>query len=228
MTVSDTMNAPANPKTGLHRAISHNSNGNTTASGSNESQDPVGCVIAIQPIRARSESTPMASMASARDGGLRQTWPRPITSGATITIPTPSDKNHARQTSQYGAAVWNRVIVAAPPRAEAAAPRQAAAAKPSTRRRSSKANGRPNQRSINPATKTVSPALQKPLNSEVQMLLSLMRLGATVPRITPTTIAGEKRRFAMIKMPAAMPDAGQNTATSEGADSKASPNRAAR
>jgi hypothetical protein len=32
----------------------------------------------------------------------------------------------------------------------------------------------------------------------------------------------------MIKTPAAMPDAGQNTATSDGAESKASPSRAAR
>jgi hypothetical protein len=49
-----------------------------------------------------------------------------------------------------------------------------------------------------------------------------------VPTITPTTSAGNVRRPDMIKIPAAIPDAGQNTATSEGAESKASPNRAAR
>jgi hypothetical protein len=41
-------------------------------------------------------------------------------------------------------------------------------------------------------------------------------------------LAAVASRFATIKMPAAMPDAGQNTATSDGVDSKASPNRAAK
>jgi len=50
--------------------------------------------------------------------------------------------------------------------------------------------------------------------------------------VTGTTeqalLAAVASRFATIKMPAAMPDAGQNTATSDGVDSKASPNRAAK
>src|SRR5262249_39364274 len=55
-----------------------------------------------------------------------------------------------------------------------------------------------------------------------------MRLAATVPTITPTRIAARKRRFDRMKMPAAIPDAGQNTATSEGVASSASPRWAAR
>src|SRR5262249_47919100 len=145
MTVSDTMNAPTMPKTGSQRATSHSRNGTTTTCGSNDSQDPVGCVTAWLMSKASTEITPRASMDRARAGGLRQNCPSPIISGATITTPTTSDKNHARQTSQYGAVVWNRVIVAAPPRAEAAVPKHAATTKPSTRGGSSKANGRPNQ-----------------------------------------------------------------------------------
>jgi hypothetical protein len=44
--------------------------------------------------------------------------------------------------------------------------------------RSSKANSRPNHRSINQAVKTVSPASQKPLSNDVKRLLSLIRLAA--------------------------------------------------
>src|SRR5262249_5972995 len=122
----------------------------------------------------------------------------------------------------------NSVIVMAPPRAEAAAPRQAAATKRRTRRRSSKANARPNQCSIKPATRTASPALQKPLKSEVQRLLSLVRFAATVPTITPTTSAERMRGWNMIKTPTAIPDAGKKTATSDGRESKASPPSAAK
>src|SRR5262249_47122093 len=70
MTVKDTMNAPAIPKAGSPRATSHSNRGSTTASGSNESQDPVWWVTACKMIKARSESTPAASMDSAQDGGF--------------------------------------------------------------------------------------------------------------------------------------------------------------
>ena len=85
-----------------------------------------------------------------------------------------------------------------------------------------------NRRSSNQAIRTASPELQKPLNREVRRLLSLMTLAATVPTTTPITSGRQARRPDMIKMPTAMPDAGQNTATSEGAESKPSPSRAAR
>src|SRR5215510_5953823 len=119
-------------------------------------------------------------------------------------------------------------MVVAPPMAEVAVARLAATKKPATRRRSPNMNGRPNQRSISQATRTASPALQKPLNVEVRRLRSLRRLAAMVPTTRPITTAGHACRRVMIRMPAAMPDAGQNTATSEGTARSASPSRAAR
>src|SRR5262245_59840500 len=119
-------------------------------------------------------------------------------------------------------------MVEAPPTAATAVSRQVAAKKPATRRRSANLNGVPNHRSKSQAASTASPALQKPLHSEVKALLSLITLAATVPAITPTRTANRARRPDKIRMPTAMPDAGQKTATSVGDESSASPNRAAR
>jgi len=55
-----------------------------------------------------------------------------------------------------------------------------------------------------------------------------MRSAPTVPTTTAITTAGSPRRPNTIKMPAATPNAGQNTAKSEDAEIKASPSRAAR
>src|SRR5262245_10082284 len=107
-------------------------------------------------------------------------------------------------------------MVAAPPNAEVAAAMPAAATKPKTRRRSPNVNGRANHRSRSQAARTASPALQKPLKVEVQRLLSLTRLAAMVPTTTPSTSAGRTRRPNVIRIPAATPEAGQNTATSVG------------
>jgi hypothetical protein len=46
----------------------------------------------------------LLALASPREGGSRHNRPIPITSGATTTIPTQADRNHARETSQYGPA----------------------------------------------------------------------------------------------------------------------------
>ena len=135
--------------------------------------------------RPEEPSTAPPSINSPRRGKSRHNWPSPTTNGATTTMPTPSDRNHVRQTSQNGAVVWNMVIVAAPPTAEAAAARPAAAKKPKTRRRSPKPNAGPNQRSSSQATRIASPALQKPLNIEVMKTPVLQEVssdGADQPR----------------------------------------------
>src|SRR5262245_52762301 len=119
-------------------------------------------------------------------------------------------------------------MVTAPPVAEIAVAKTAAAKNPIARRRSLKAKGWPNQRSKSQATRTLSPALQNPLRTEVNKLLSLMRWAATVPTTTPTTTATPARRPAVTRTPAAIPAAGQNTATSEGIARKASPTCAAK
>src|SRR5262245_30687092 len=97
-------------------------------------------------------------------------------------------------------------------KAEAAGAKLAAARKLSTRRSSTKVHGRPNQRS---SRRTASPAFRGPLSRQVTRLLLLMKSAATVPTTTPITTAGRARRLNAIKMPAATPDAGQNTAKSE-------------
>src|SRR5262249_6065470 len=99
----------------------------------------------------------------------------------------------------------------------------AAATKAKTRRKSPNVKGRPYQRSSSQAAKTASPALQMPLKVEVQRLRSPMKLAAMVPTTTPSTSAGRTRGPNVMRIPAATPDAGQNTATSVGMESKASP-----
>src|SRR5262245_18684389 len=112
--------------------------------------------------------------------------------------------------------------------AEVAAAIAVAARKPSTWRKSRSENAGPNHRSTNQARMIGSPMLQKPLNTEVARLRSLNTFAATVPIITPIASAGRARRPKAIRMPAAMPDAGQNIATSLGATSKESPSRDAK
>src|SRR5215470_11816657 len=112
--------------------------------------------------------------------------------------------------------------------AEAAVAKLAAATKPATRRRSPKVNGRANQRSSSQAARTASPAFQKPLSRDATKRKSRTRPAATVPTTTPITSAGSARRPNTIKIPAATPDAGQNTAKFGDAEIKESPSRAAR
>jgi hypothetical protein len=143
-------------------------------------------------------------------------------------VPMAADRNHALQTSQKGAEECSRVIVAAPPNPDAAMAIAVARTNPGTWRNSLKVNGRPNQRSRSQTTTTGSLAAQTPLRTEVRRLLSLIMLAAKVPAITPTTRAGRARRPRMIRRPTAIPEAGQNTATSPCSVRKASPSRAAR
>src|SRR5262245_16688001 len=143
-------------------------------------------------------------------------------------MPTVPDRNHVRQVSQNDAADCSVVIVAAPQTAEIETANPTAAKKPPTRCKSQKVQGRPNRRSSSQANRPASPAFQKPLRMEVERLLSLMRLAAMVPTTTPTTSATPTRRPAAIRIAPAMPDAGQNTATSEGLASNDSPSWAAK
>jgi hypothetical protein len=73
-----------------------------------------------------------------------------------------------------------------------------------------------------------SAALQHPTKIEAKKLLLLRMLAAAFPTTTPIIRAGRARGPVAIKKPAATPDAGQNAAMSECAESKACPRRAAR
>ena len=100
----------------------------------------------------------------------------------------------------------------------------AAARKPSTRRKSPNENAAPYHRCSNRAKMTGSPMLQRPLHTAVARLRSLNRFAATVP-IMPIARGASAPRPNATKMPAPMPDAGQNTATSLGGTSRESPSR---
>ena len=108
-------------------------------------------------------------------------------------------------------------------KAGAAVAKLAAARKPATRRRSTKVNGQPKHRSSRHAAMTAPPAFQEPLSRQVTRLLLLMRLAATVPTTMPITTAGSARRPNTFKMPAATPDAGQNTAKVRGRSDQGEP-----
>src|SRR5689334_22409350 len=224
MTGNDTRSAPAIAKILWTRAANHTNSGSTMQTGLNVSQDPVGATATYVLAKPRTASAPAASITSPGARNSRLSWLSSISNGATTTMPTASDRNQVRQTSQNGAAVCSSVIITAPPTAEVAVARAAAAKKPTTRRKSPKVNDRPNHRSSSHAMSMVSPALQNPLRMDVVRLLSLRRLAATVPKTTPNTAANPARRPAAIRIPAASPDAGQKTATSEGLASKESPN----
>src|SRR5215467_4301373 len=223
MTGNDTSSAPAIAKILWTRAASQTNSGSTMQTGLNESQDPVGATTIYVLARPRTASAPAASITSPGKRTSRLSRLSSINNGATTTMPTASDRNQVRQTSQNGAAICNSVIITAPPTADVAVARAAAPKKPTTRRRSPKVNGRPNHRSSSQATSMASPALQNPLRMDVERFLSLRRLAATVPRTMPNTEANPARRPAAIRIPAASPEAGQNTATSEGVASKDSP-----
>ena len=111
-------------------------------------------------VMARIVRATLPSTVSLSDGGSRVMATRPITNGATVTMPTASDANQWYQIVRADAdASWNNKKPTVPPIPETAHPRIAAATNPSTRCRVSSLNGKPKYRSIRPATSTASNAL---------------------------------------------------------------------
>src|SRR5262245_994379 len=99
------MKAPAMANIGRVRAASHSVSDNMPVAGTYESQDSGGRLIMCAENRMSRDSIPAASIISLRGGGWRFSWADSINIGAIATMPTASDRNHARQTSQNGAAV---------------------------------------------------------------------------------------------------------------------------
>src|SRR5215467_1935696 len=91
--VSETMSAAAAANTGWQRAASQRI-GNSRNTGATISQGFSGnntVMTVITAANATSATTP--SMISWRAGGVRNASAKPITSGATVTIPTAPDAN---------------------------------------------------------------------------------------------------------------------------------------
>src|SRR5262249_55064520 len=94
--------APA-ANTGWQRAASHSRIGNSRATGATVSQGSDGSETMVTVITANTTSPTFPSRISLRGGGARRALARPITSGATVIMPTASDANQCRQIVQADA-----------------------------------------------------------------------------------------------------------------------------
>src|SRR5947209_1679251 len=150
--VRATMKAPAAAKTGLQRAASHSSNGNSRATTATITQGSRGKKI-ISPLNAASAtSATTLSMISLRGGGSRTAETSPINSGATATMPGTLEVSQWYQMVRAGAVEPStNTMPSVPPIAAAAVPAIAAATSPSTWRRLSRLKAEPKYRSIKPA-----------------------------------------------------------------------------
>ena len=131
-TAKPMMKAAAAAYTGAQRAASQSSSGNSIAAGSTVAHRPGGRdrMTALTAAKATRETAP--SISSRRGRTSRTIWATPISTGAIVTMPSPSEANHTRQMLKMGAVVWNSRIVIAPPMAAVAAPMVAASRKPSS------------------------------------------------------------------------------------------------
>ena len=173
--------------------------------------------IKSEHVTARSDRAALPSTDSLSDGGSRAMATRPITNGATVTMPTASDANQWYQIVRADAADrWNNKKPTVPPIPETAHPMIAAVTNPSTRYRLSSLNGKPKYRSIRSATSTASNALHAAKTIELGMLRSPRRLAAMVAAMTPTMTGNRTLGPSPIITPAETPAAGQKTATPSG------------
>ena len=123
--------------------------------------------------------------------------------------------------------VWNKTKPTVPPIPDMAVTMIATTNKPITRCRWSNLNGEIKNREIRPATSTASPALQAEKTMALQKLRSPNKFAAMVPAIVPTIAGIRATEPILISTPAAIPAAGQKTATPSGFVSKARLSRAA-
>src|SRR5215471_10163736 len=150
--VSETMNAAAAANTGRQRAASHSRIGNSRATGTTVSHGSGGSETMMIVITANAISATTPSMISLRGGGSRKASATPITSGATVMMPTASDANQCCQVVQIGAVgLWNNLYATVPPIPEAAVATTAAASRPSTLRSLPRLKSEPKWRSISHA-----------------------------------------------------------------------------
>src|SRR6516164_5600194 len=96
------MSAAAAAKTGRHRAASHNSGANSTATGPTFARSSDRKKMA-KALTSASAATVIAPSASSLSGGRsRQAAANSITTGATVMIPNPSDANQCSQMVNIG------------------------------------------------------------------------------------------------------------------------------
>src|SRR5215475_1637783 len=127
--VSEAMNAAAAANTGWQRAVSHSRIGSSRAAERTVCHGSGGSKTMMTIITtANAASATRPSTISLRGGGLRRASARPITSGATVMMPTASDANQCCQVIHIGAdGLWNNLYAAIPPIPEAEVATTAAA-----------------------------------------------------------------------------------------------------
>src|SRR5215468_4235503 len=108
--VSETMSTAAAANPGRQRTASHSRIGNSKAIGRIVFHGSGGSKTMMTVIAANTMSATTPSMISLRGGGSRTASARPITSGATVMMPTPSDANQCSQVVQTGVVgLWNKL-----------------------------------------------------------------------------------------------------------------------
>ena len=225
------MNAAAAANTGWQRAASHSNSGNSKAIGTTVAHATRGRkTTSALSHRYRQRVPGQPSTASFGGGGLRTAAPIPISSGATVTMPSASDANQCCQMVKLGAV--ENVEQLEPqssnrPRRWRIA-RTAAASNPRTWRSRSRLKPEPNWRSIRPAASNASPALHKAKVTAPAKVLSPNRLATIVAAPLRLRLAIWHRGPSAIRAPAATPEAGQKTATPSGFVSRERPSRAPR
>src|SRR6267378_4344966 len=132
MIESETMNTAAAANPGRQRAAIHTRIGNSKAIGRTVFHGSGGIKTMMMVNAANTTSATTPSTNSLRGGGSRTASARPMTSGATVMMPTASDANQWCQVVQIGAVgLWNNSKATVPPIAEAAVATTAAASSPS-------------------------------------------------------------------------------------------------
>ena len=105
---SATTNAAAAANTGWQRAEIHSNTGNRVI-GSTVAHDALGSKIEIALITVIAASAPAPSVNSFGDGGTRMDAATPISSGATVAIPSESDATQCCQVIRLEAlGLWNK------------------------------------------------------------------------------------------------------------------------
>ena len=101
--VKATTNAAAPANTGWQRAASHSTSGNSNANGTTDANDTRGRKMTSVLVNDIAANAAAPSKISFGGGGLRTASAIPISSGATVTIPSASDANQCCQMVKLGA-----------------------------------------------------------------------------------------------------------------------------
>src|SRR5262245_13104685 len=108
----ETRNAPAVAKIGCKRPASHSKTGNGQATGSSIFQISRGSTTMIALTIASDSRATAPSMYSLGDGGWRRASKKPITNGATMTIPVKSPRNQCSQVGSTAVDGPSNILIA--------------------------------------------------------------------------------------------------------------------